>query len=87
MSAPGQEHRFERSDPDIGFPPRCVHSLVTVGTLDKFGIIKLAATTLSGTGGASVTRSWIGAISPPARQSSTGLGFIGGGGKGDPEAT
>ena len=33
-------------------------------TFEKFWIIKLAATALGGIGGASVTRPWIGAISP-----------------------
>ena len=49
---------------------------------EKFWIIKLAATTLGGIGGASVTRPWIGAISPRHANLLPALVLLVGAGKG-----
>ncbi len=46
----GQEHRFGRSDRMSAFL-QDAYTSVTIGALEKFWIIKLAATTLGGTGG------------------------------------
>jgi hypothetical protein len=56
MCALGQEHRFGRSDRMLAFWLflQDAGTSATVGTLEKFRVIKLAAATLGRTGGAFV---------------------------------